>query len=1033
MNIVTYTSTDGTSPLANKVALREKLAEFTGMDLSGAAKTTLDSAVAVAVNPIATQTAVNEAITALENINTAGVPAVVAFEDFEGGADGVYNNFTYATTKNANYATIKTITNSSPVLNKAFGLLQASTGAKANNVIGAFTLKDALDYSNATEGQYAEISFDLNAQVSGTTLVMAMYDSAGTLLGQVNVGAADIRTGVGYTADTDKVGTYAQAGLSEGYDKNIKLVIDLKNHQTDALYVDGVRILDSTDAHNPITDIAFAESTVNNISKLTFNWENGTHTGNEYTFMIDNLGIVTYTSSNGTSPIANKAALRDRIDEEHKYVLSAADEQILAEAVATAINPVATQTDVDAAVTSLNGISAINGAEIIAFEDFEDGADGGYADFTYATTRNPDYATITTVTDPNPVLNKAFGFLQASTGAKANYVIGTFALKDVLDYSNATEGQYAEISFDLRTQVESSTLAMAMYDSNGTLLGQVNVGAADIRTGVGYTADTDKVGTYAQAGLSEGYDKNIRLIVDLKNHQTDAIYVDGVRILDSTDAHNPITDIDFAESTVNNIAQLRFNWCNGNSTGDEYTFLVDNLRVMTYNAESPENDKAALIKSIKANYVMADKGVLENAVSVYKNILASESEIESAVKGLYPAVSTYLSKIVVPQTDVYADKLIKTDLSKDDITVTYSSSPAGYIDENLNVTQPTEGSVDVTITYTLSRGDDTASTTKTVTVHPRAALEINNVIFTDATGAIVYGAQANGTLKSVNLTKHVDKAVKLYAAVYEDMRLKSVKIVDATDGEVNIDLPVTTNSDIKFFVWENETIEPLQGSRKIMKGAGTIHIIADSIYADYTKEDYAQYAPDYGIGQAFSAEFATTNVSVNNAAVPGTHTKGWYNDYMMDSILAQIKQGDYVIVSLCHNDKKVMTEDVYKTNIVRMINDIKEQGGVPILVTPVPRYTWTNGVLDTTHPFLQSMKDAASENNVLIYDLNAHLRELYTTNGATETSYEYFYSQAEGEALDRTHLSQTGAEYCSDWLIEQFKNSALSFVETSGN
>ena len=63
-----------------------------------------------------------------------------------------------------------------------------------------------------------------------------------------------------------------------------------------------------------------------------------------------------------------------------------------------------------------------------------------------------------------------------------------------------------------------------------------------------------------------------------------------------------------------------------------------------------------------------------------------------------------------------------------------------------------------------------------------------------------------------------------------------------------------------------------------------------------------------------------------------------------------------------------------------------------------------------------------------VINLNAYLRELYTAENTTETTYEYFYSKAEGEALDRTHLSEIGANYCANWLIQQFEAMGFPFV-----
>ena len=395
-SVVTYISADGTSPIANKSALRKKLAEFAGMDLSGTAKATLDSAVAVALNPIATQTAVNEAITSLENINTAGITALVALADFNNATtpEGSYTGVRFKYSPNGADRGAPVIDeNGNPYYGKQLKYSQTAADSSTNFQWMEFQLDTPVGIGdNASENSYAEFSADMKIENASTGIYFEFgasgYASGKHMYRLNRADALNSHNGASTTHTTN-------VSIDKDKYKNIRVRVDLKNECVVGIYVDDVLAVDLSSTPFPL-----ANTTGKTIDIFRICIGNAKKVGDLY---IDNFAAVTYKSVDGTSPIASKAVLRNKIAEVDEYILSSANEQILAEAVATAINPVATQAEVDAAVTALNGISAAGGAKIIAFEDFEGGAAESYADFTYATTKNPEYATIKTVTDANPV------------------------------------------------------------------------------------------------------------------------------------------------------------------------------------------------------------------------------------------------------------------------------------------------------------------------------------------------------------------------------------------------------------------------------------------------------------------------------------------------------------------------------------------------------------------------------------------------------------------------------------------------------
>ena len=323
---------------------------------------------------------------------------------------------------------------------------------------------------------------------------------------------------------------------------------------------------------------------------------------------------------------------------------------------------------------------------------------------------------------------------------------------------------------------------------------------------------------------------------------------------------------------------------------------------------------------------------------------------------------------------------------------------------------------------------------------PTEKFTVNEFAFDNT--AVTAGATISANYDIVNNYKS-NEEVLLILGVYEGERFVACNMDNLNFTSENnvarssLDITIANDVDVtklnvRAFLWEKNTYKPLvQNLRSDVNANPTVHIVGDSIYADYTNEKYSQYAPDYGIGQAFST--ILTDVTINNKAIPGAKTANWDDGVKINGVLDEIEKGDYVLISFCHNDQKVCTTQEYSTNLAKIATEVKAEGGIPVFITAIPRYDWDANGLKTTHTtengnYIQAMIDAGTENNVPVINLNAHLRELYTAEGTTSSSYEHFYSKAEGESLDRTHLSETGANYCANWLIEQFESMGFPFV-----
>src|SRR5262249_51534132 len=118
-----------------------------------------------------------------------------------------------------------------------------------------------------------------------------------------------------------------------------------------------------------------------------------------------------------------------------------------------------------------------------------------------------------------------------------------------------------------------------------------------------------------------------------------------------------------------------------------------------------------------------------------------------------------------------------------------------------------------------------------------------------------------------------------------------------------------------------------------------IFLVGDSTMADKPVEDN----PERGWGQAFKDLF-DERVVVRNLAVNGRSTKSFIDEGRWRDALGQMRSGDWVFIQFGHNDAK--TDDpvrfaaprtTYRQNLIRFVDEAKQKGANPVLLTPVMR------------------------------------------------------------------------------------------------
>lgn len=205
----------------------------------------------------------------------------------------------------------------------------------------------------------------------------------------------------------------------------------------------------------------------------------------------------------------------------------------------------------------------------------------------------------------------------------------------------------------------------------------------------------------------------------------------------------------------------------------------------------------------------------------------------------------------------------------------------------------------------------------------------------------------------------------------------------------------------------------------------TVYIIGDSTAAN--KEEKA--FPETGWGMELGRLF-TPELKVDNRAVNGRSTKSFINEKRWASILTTLKAKDYVLIQFGHNDEKIDKPGIgtylaeYKLNLIRYVQDTQAKKAYPILLTPIVRRNFKNGILMDTHlGYPDVVRKLADSLQVPLIDMQAKTEKLVAGLGE-QASIKLFNHVDAGHVnypegkKDDTHLSPDGAKAVAALVAE---------------
>jgi lysophospholipase L1-like esterase len=205
----------------------------------------------------------------------------------------------------------------------------------------------------------------------------------------------------------------------------------------------------------------------------------------------------------------------------------------------------------------------------------------------------------------------------------------------------------------------------------------------------------------------------------------------------------------------------------------------------------------------------------------------------------------------------------------------------------------------------------------------------------------------------------------------------------------------------------------------------TLFIIGDSTVNNHTR-GYM------GWGDPIADRFNLKKINVENRARGGRSSRTFFRDGLWAQVMADMKQGDFVMMQFGHNDgiplsdprnratlhgtgeetrdipdpKTGATETVHTFGwyLRRYIDDTKTRGATAIVLSPVPRNNWnSDGTIARSDDYTQWAAEVARAEGVPFLDLNKIVADRYDAAGRPFVSHSYF-----GRA-DRTHTTPLGA------------------------
>ncbi len=221
---------------------------------------------------------------------------------------------------------------------------------------------------------------------------------------------------------------------------------------------------------------------------------------------------------------------------------------------------------------------------------------------------------------------------------------------------------------------------------------------------------------------------------------------------------------------------------------------------------------------------------------------------------------------------------------------------------------------------------------------------------------------------------------------------------------------------------------PISGVKR-EKGKPVVFITGDSTVKNEDKDENGMW----GWGSQAHTVFDTEKITISNEAKAGRSTRTFLEENRWERVYNAIQPGDFVLIQFGHNDigdidhgkargviacaydtshvyrikktDKVYNDVIYSFGwyLKKFIDDVREKGGTPILLSLTPRNRWNNGKIERRNDsYGKWYREVVAETAVEFVDVHNLTADTLDIIGQEKT--KAFYNR------DHTHTSLQGAQ-----------------------
>ena len=223
-------------------------------------------------------------------------------------------------------------------------------------------------------------------------------------------------------------------------------------------------------------------------------------------------------------------------------------------------------------------------------------------------------------------------------------------------------------------------------------------------------------------------------------------------------------------------------------------------------------------------------------------------------------------------------------------------------------------------------------------------------------------------------------------------------------------------------------VEPATYAVDRTDGKPAVFITGDSTVKNEDKDQDGMW----GWGAVANTVFDETRISIVNAAMAGRSCRSYLNEGRWDKVYNSLQPGDFVLIQFGHNDISTIDKPKYRGAIAtaadsshvykldngryevvysfgwylkKFIQDVREKGATPILVSLTPRNEWTDGKIERRNDtYGRWYRQVAQETGTELVDLHNLTADYLDKKCGSKAKAEKYYKR------DHTHTSLLGAK-----------------------